>query len=706
MINKLCAHYNLNFRKLLLNKWFLIILGFKVILGTFFASSIMTNGFIPFVNYFVTSGFSSPYDFFVSSGYTEAFPYPPLMLWILSVGRILAIPFLSANWEMVTFGHLFISHIPILLADIFIYLVLNSWLKTKEKAVLWFYWASPVLIFINYFHGQLDVLPMAVLFISLIYLFKQKYLTSSIFLGLGIAIKTHLLAVMPFYLMYLFVKKQKPSKIAGLMCVPIVTFLLIIAPYGTIGFLTSIFGTNESVKVFLLNFTFVHNNLNLLLAPAVLVMLFFNFSAYKKLNKDAFLLILALLFTVFIVFVPPMPGWFYWPIPFFVYFFAKYKEVPKLSFWFMNIAYLLYFTLSQDATFFESFKLVAPKIGSLPEPYVMLEQVGFNAKLIEDGVFTLLFASMIMNTIWIYRMGVKSNLQYKVIDHPLVVGIGGDSGAGKNTLANLIKDIFGAEMTINLEGDDAHKWERGHENWKKYTHLDPKSNNLHEDLRHAAELLKGSSIKRSLYDHGTGTFTDLNDIDSNKVIVYVGLHPFYLQQMRKMFDIKIYVEPEEELRTYWKMVRDIKERGKTKENVLNVMEKRESDAEKFIRPQKKFADIIVRMMLKTEVSIEGEPKLKLQLICDNSIYLEPLLDSICPQGSLKCEHWYEEDLHRQCVEFDGEMTAKEIRKVAYSIIPNLEEITFGPVEWRSNYEGIKQLFFIYYYNVIQSNDFE
>ncbi|MFA5995926.1 MAG: hypothetical protein WCW27_01595 [Patescibacteria group bacterium] len=690
-LTKIEERYHIPLRKLLFNKWFLIILGIKIIAGSLLGSDFLVKGFIPFVNYFVTSGFHNPYEFFVQQGYPGAFPYPPVMLWIFTLARLLFIPFVNLDGSVVQFGNLLMMRLPILLADTAIYIVLAKWLETKEKQVLWLYWTSPILFFINYVHGQLDVMPMAILFISLIFLFNKKPLPAVLLLGLGIATKTHLLVVLPFYFIYFFVNRYSLKHAFGYCCAGLAAFGLIITPYlFSNGFIKSVFGTDESAKIFLVSLPYLHNNLQLLLAVTAIFILFFNFFPYHKLNKDAFLLILGLLFTVFVIFVPPMPGWFYWSIPFYVYFFAKYQNIPKISFWSLNIAYLLYFVLSPDAAFTSSFQLINSGF--------VLAIPGLNIPLLLNLIFTLLVASIIMNAVWIYRVGVKSNLEYKIADKPLVVGIGGDSGAGKNTLAKKLVQLFGNNNAICIEGDDAHKWERNNTNWQQFTHLNPKSNNLYKELLQTAILKTGANIKRSSYNHATGKFTSLNNITTNKVIIYVGLHPFYLSKMRSIFDIKIYVEPDEALRKHWKLMRDQKDRQRSKEEILKQLGAREADANQYIRPQRAFADVVISLT-PTQPLQEGiEPVLVLDISCDNSIQLDPLIEQLANYPTIKVEHWYEPNLHHQTIRFAGILGKQDIRNVAYVLIPNLEELTYGSPVWDDNYNGIEQLFVLYFYS--------
>lgn len=658
-------------KKILLNPWFISIGAIKLICGSLFGSDYLVQGFIPFVSYFVTSWGQNPYDFFVALGNPAAFPYPPVMLLLLAIPRLLLAPVLSGDWSVVTWAHLLAAHLPILLADIFIYAVLCRWLETKERQVLWLYWASPILFFVNYIHGQLDVIPMAVLFAALVMLFNKRPWLAAIILGVGIATKTHLMVTVPFFFMYWYINRYTTRRSVLFSVTAVGVFALCLLPLlWSDGFMTSVFGTEEATKVYAVHLSYSYNHLKLLLAPSAIVLLFLNFCAYKKLNKDAFLLILTLLFSIFIVLVPPMPGWYYWSIPFIIYFFAKYAATPQASFWLMNIAYLAYLLAS----------------GTTPPLFV-------------NSIFTVLVSSIVMNAVWVYRIGVRSNLEYKTDQTPLVIGIGGDSGAGKNTLVQVLLDLLGTKHTTVMEGDDAHKWERHDEHWQQHTHLDPKSNRLHNELLQTIGLKTGAAVQRSLYDHGTGRFTSPNRIEGRRNILYVGLHPFYLSKMRQLFTIKIYVEPDEGLRRQWKVARDRTERGHSQADILKQMDERAGDAEKYIRPQRQFADVVVSFMPTQALQADQPiPPLRLRLTCDNSIHLDPWLAALETIKTMLVEHWYDDDLHHQTLQCTGEITAAQIRQAAYQLIPNLDELlNFTPV-WRPGYDGILQLFTAYYYS--------
>ena len=293
----------------------------------------------------------------------------------------------------------------------------------------------------------------------------------------------------------------------------------------------------------------------------------------------------------------------------------------------------------------------------------------------------------------------------KTAKKPIFIGIGGDSCAGKRTFSALIERLFGESNVTCIDGDDMHRWNRQSKNWDKYTHLNPKSNMLHQDLAQVSALIRGETITRRLYDHSVGDFTHPKKVEPNKIIIYRGLHPFYLSRMRNMFDVKVYMDPDENLRKRWKFIRDQKERGYTAEAIMHQINVREEDAIKYIRPQREFADIIVSLLPGGQLKDGKNSELKLHVTCDNSLCLEPLVKSVSRAGRASAEHFYEDDLYRQRIEFDGVISAWQINQVAHSLIPNFKELTGGEPDWGENLDGLRQLFFLYYFSEIRKANY-
>jgi uridine kinase len=178
--------------------------------------------------------------------------------------------------------------------------------------------------------------------------------------------------------------------------------------------------------------------------------------------------------------------------------------------------------------------------------------------------------------------------------NPYIIGIGGTSGVGKTTIANIISILFKNETFLILSGDDLHKWERNDLNWQIYTHFNPKANNIKKGYDDLKNLKNFSSIYRKKYNHETGKFDEIKLITSKENIIYEGLHSLYDKDTLDLIDLKIFIDTDKDLTEKWKIKRDIKKRGYTEKEVKDIINRRKIDKKKFIEPQKNNADIIFK----------------------------------------------------------------------------------------------------------------
>jgi len=95
------------------------------------------------------------------------------------------------------------------------------------------------------------------------------------------------------------------------------------------------------------------------------------------------------------------------------------------------------------------------------------------------------------------------------------------------------------------------------------------------------------------YGHTDGTFGPPDYMAPKRFVVTEGLLAFYTPEMRDMFDVRVYLDPPEELRRAWKVQRDCSRRGYTTDQVLAELDRREPDSDAFIRPQRHQADIVI-----------------------------------------------------------------------------------------------------------------
>lgn len=666
---------------------FLAGLVLKLILGSLFASSYMTELFAPFVNFFVDNLTLNPYFHFIpNQSVLEPFPYPAMMLYIMAIPRLLF------GWldfdPNIGFFDLFIYRLPLLLADLAIFAVLTKWLRGNLKRLVWFYWLSPVLIYINYLHGQLDVVPIALLFFSLLFLFKNSFLLAMLFLGLSVATKTHILMTVPFFVIYMASKRINIKGILLPLVIFAFTFLVVNIPFlGSDAFFEMVFNNQQQGKVFISKIKIFDQNYFYLI-PACYFLLFLKSALLKFYNRNVFLMFLGFSFGIILLFVSPNQGWYYWLIPFLSFFYSKEKGRSYVLFMGLQGLYLLYFLISEQSDYLQIFQVLNPSFAEAPIPFYSLKVAGVNTPFYVDIVLTLMMTTLLTNCIWIYQKGIQNYYEKKLTSKPYLIGIAGDSGAGKTTLSNALETLFMKNNTSLVRGDDMHRWERGHDNWKDYTHLNPKANNLHSEFDFFNNLKNGKKIYRSEYNHQNGKFDEEKVVDVNKVIIFEGLHSFYLGPVRKMFDLKIFLKPDRELMKGWKVERDMKKRGHSQDKILGEIDRRENDSKQFIDIQEQHADITI------EIAKEQE-QLVYQMRFPNSITFNNILDSLGALSGVTLNHDYQEN-DKQVISIRGDSTGLDLEALSKRLIPGLDEIgVYEPVFPQGNY-GIVVLLLVYF----------
>lgn len=177
---------------------------------------------------------------------------------------------------------------------------------------------------------------------------------------------------------------------------------------------------------------------------------------------------------------------------------------------------------------------------------------------------------------------------------PVMLGIVGDSAAGKTTLSAGLTRVLGAERVTHICTDDYHKYDRAERARLGITPLHPDCNYIDILEQHLERARNGQPILKPVYDHRTGALVRPEYIQPREFVVVEGLLGFHTPAMRNLYDIKVFLDPPEEARRVWKLKRDTTKRGYTPEQVFLELEKREADSSQFIRPQREFADMVVQ----------------------------------------------------------------------------------------------------------------
>src|SRR5262249_48763387 len=176
---------------------------------------------------------------------------------------------------------------------------------------------------------------------------------------------------------------------------------------------------------------------------------------------------------------------------------------------------------------------------------------------------------------------------------PIMLGIVGDSGSGKTTITRGIVRGIGEDQITAFCTDDHHRYDHKQRAERNITPLHPDCNYLDILAQHLRHLRGNEAIMKPEYDHTDGTFGAPEYIDPKRFVVTEGLLAFHSEDLREMFDVRVYLDPPEDLRRHWKVQRDCSRRGYTTDQVLSELDRREPDSEQFIRPQRHHADIVV-----------------------------------------------------------------------------------------------------------------
>jgi phosphoribulokinase len=221
---------------------------------------------------------------------------------------------------------------------------------------------------------------------------------------------------------------------------------------------------------------------------------------------------------------------------------------------------------------------------------------------------------------------------------PIILGIVGDSAAGKTTISRGLVEILGTENVTHIGTDDYHRYDRVQRAELGITPLDPDCNYIDIIAQHIRHLRDGEAILKPVYGHSDGTFGAPQYVVPKRFAVIEGLLGYHTQELRDAYDVRVFLAPPEDLRHGWKIKRDTAKRGYDEAQVLSELEKREPDSEAFIRPQRRHADLVVSFQpsdnpdkLDAELTLsEGLPHPDLSVLLDDdehAITLEERTDT-------------------------------------------------------------------------------
>ena len=204
-------------------------------------------------------------------------------------------------------------------------------------------------------------------------------------------------------------------------------------------------------------------------------------------------------------------------------------------------------------------------------------------------------------------------LDQSATSRAFVIGIVGDSGSGKNTVADAVVNLLGADRTTDVRLDDYHRFTREERVARGLTALNPIVHNLALMQEHLALLRQGRPIRNRSYSHTDGTFGPLRKIDSREIVLVRGLLGFPTKELGSLYDLAVFIQPEPELLFRWKLRRDVHSRGYTEAEVLKSIARHLLDSKEFVLPQAARAHLHVHYELPDWEAPDSEVKTTLRL---------------------------------------------------------------------------------------------
>lgn len=178
----------------------------------------------------------------------------------------------------------------------------------------------------------------------------------------------------------------------------------------------------------------------------------------------------------------------------------------------------------------------------------------------------------------------------------IVIGIAGGTGSGKSTMINKIKEEFGDVITI-LSHDFYYKRhdELSLDERRRLNYDHPDSFDTDLMISHLKTLKNWQPVDRPVYDFTIYNRTDETvRIRPSKVVVVEGILIFENKELMDLFDIKVFIDTDADVRIIRRILRDVRERGRTLESVIDqYLSSVKIMHEQFVEPSKKYADIIV-----------------------------------------------------------------------------------------------------------------
>lgn len=191
---------------------------------------------------------------------------------------------------------------------------------------------------------------------------------------------------------------------------------------------------------------------------------------------------------------------------------------------------------------------------------------------------------------------------------PLLILVGGGSASGKSTVVSEVLEAAGLNDVIIIRHDDYYLDQKNVPMAKRYelNYDHPRSFDNELLFNDLEKLLAYQAIERPVYDFEAFTRSEnVVHVEPKKIIIIEGILILENKKIRDLADIKLYVEADDDTRLIRRILRDMKERGRSIESIINQYESTVKPMyHKYIKPTKRFADVIIPNDQKHDIAVD------------------------------------------------------------------------------------------------------
>ncbi len=645
------------------DKVFLFGLIFKIVFIILFIPEIQTEWFLPFIVEAIESPSVSPWSAFVNSGGDPlAFPYGPIMF-------LVHLPLTFLGWVVDVFtGLSYFSglgfRVSLLGADLLLLSLLLQQFEKHWRGLLLHYWLSPIVIFITYWHGQMDLVPIVIFIFSISMLRKSKLIASSLILAASVAAKHSMVIILPFIIIYLWFKRSAIADVYKFIIYFLLTLILI---EGLLlfdaGFQHMVLENREINKIFWLSVS-MGEGLQIYILPLVYLLLVYFTWRLRRMNYDLLLATLGVAFGIVILLTPAPTGWFLWLSPMLALHYSRGNGgsvILGVLFSFVFVIYHFIYSSGSQMIFLE-------------DTVVLINILQFFENLqIRSLLNTILVGIVSVIVLQIFRDGIRGSDYYHLGKKPLVIGISGGIGSGKNSFAKALVDLFGENKVLKLLGEDYSNWDKSSPMWKTITRYDPRSSRHFSMISDLRKILNGEWIKRRTLNQETGRFSIEEVQKGHQVILISGLHALYSKQLVDMQDVGFFLNSEDGC----------------KEHILD-----QEDMEKYIHPQATQANVVYKLSpINSEIDSSelNDNRLRLNIKIQNGAYYQELMRVLIGVCGLQVGVDELDEYGNVELTVQGEIQSEDIRFASIMVIPHLSEFINQEEGFCDGMLGVMQL---------------